>query len=108
MSSVGFDTANYTLPDDIRVNNTVYVFEENAAPRLLDDVDAPYTVDGHDYRSDFDWILRQGYNWVITDTADVWASELSKQGKRNVEYFMSDAVGGSKNGWYRKHTKDFG
>ncbi|KAF4851204.1 hypothetical protein CGCSCA4_v003596 [Colletotrichum siamense] len=78
-----FDTANYTIPDDIHTNNSVFVFQENKAPALLDSLVGNKSLDGHDYRSDFDWIIKQGFQWVITDIADVWDAELRAQGKRN-------------------------
>ncbi|KAF5516315.1 hypothetical protein CGCS363_v000901 [Colletotrichum siamense] len=84
-----FDTANYTIPDDIHTNNSVFVFQENKAPALLDSLVGNKSLDGHDYRSDFDWIIKQGFQWVITDIADVWDAELRAQGKRNTSYLLN-------------------
>jgi hypothetical protein len=75
---------------------------------LLDSIVGNKSVDGHDYRSDFDWILHQGFNWVITDTADLWATELERQGKRNMKKLLKDGAtwkDGRKNGWYKRHRK---
>lgn len=66
-----------------------------------------YSVNGHDYRSDFGWIMDSGFDWVITDTADVWAEALAKQGKRNVQYYLADNSTGVKTGYYRRHVRDF-
>lgn len=106
-----FDTANYTLPDDIRANNSAYVFQEGRAPALLDSLVGDDSVDGHDYRSDLNWIVEEsGFSWVIADAADVLAELLEKDGKRNVEYLLADgesAKDGGSNGWYRRHVRDF-
>lgn len=75
---------------------------------LLDSIVGNKSVDGHDYRSEFDWILRQGFNWIITDTADLWAPRLEGQGKRNMTKLLKDGAmwkDGRKNGWYRKHRR---
>lgn len=61
------------------------------------------TLDGHDYRSDFAWILERGFTWVITDTPDVWHERLSGEGKRNVSRLLAEgqAVDTSlAKGWY--------
>ncbi|EKG10118.1 Glycerophosphoryl diester phosphodiesterase [Macrophomina phaseolina MS6] len=104
-----FDTANYTLPDDIRTNNSVFVYRDNAAPVLLDTL---ANDKFHDSRSDFAWIIDQGYHWVITDTADEWHHRLKDQGKRNLSSLVADGqelvdpTWGS--GWYkaRRHARD--
>ncbi|KAK1060094.1 hypothetical protein LTR74_012113 [Friedmanniomyces endolithicus] len=85
-----FDTANYSLPTDLHVNNTLYTYVENKAPMLLDAQVGNSSSDGHDYRSDFNWIIEQEYQWVITDTADEWHSRLEKQGLRNVSRLIAD------------------
>ncbi|KAF4819513.1 hypothetical protein CGCSCA5_v004379 [Colletotrichum siamense] len=92
-----FDTANYTIPDDIHTNNSVFVFQENKAPALLDSLVGNKSLDGHDYRSDFDWIIKQGFQWVITDIADVWDAELRAQGKRNTSYLSNGSENDSAN-----------
>jgi hypothetical protein len=103
-----FSTGNFTLPKDIRTNNSVWGFQDNAKPVLLDSIVGNKSVDGHDYRSDFDWIIRQGFNWVITDVADLWATELELKGKRNMKKLLKDGAewnDGKKNGWYKKHRR---
>ena len=105
-----FDTANYTLPDDIRVNNTVYVFQDDRAPVLLDSLVGEDSHDGHDYRSDLHWIFSQDYNWVIADAPDILAALLEQEGKRNITYMLEDgrsAKDGTSNGWYRRHVRGF-
>ncbi|KAK1856314.1 glycerophosphoryl diester phosphodiesterase [Colletotrichum chrysophilum] len=103
-----FDTANYTIPDNIHTNNSVFVFQENKAPALLDSLVGIKSLDGHDYRSDFDWIFKQGFQWVITDIADVWDAELRAQGKRNTSYLLNGSENDRANGWYRRrHTHEF-
>jgi hypothetical protein len=102
-----YDTANYTLPDDIRTNNSVFTFSENRAPRLLDSSVTPdESADGHDYRSDLAWIFENDYNWVIADTPDVIADQLAKEGKRNLQYLIADGEevveGEDARGWYRR------
>jgi hypothetical protein len=75
------------------------------APILLDSSVGNKSVDGHDWRSDFDWIMRQGFNWVISDTADVWAAELERQGKRNIHRMLRNGTAwkdGKVNGWYKR------
>lgn len=105
-----FNTANYSLPADLHVNNSVYSFNDGATPVLLDSLVGNASTDGHDYRSDFDWILQQGYDWVITDTADLWDSRLSAHGKTNVSRMIQDGkdvVDGRAQGWYkRRHARD--
>ncbi|KAL1611946.1 hypothetical protein SLS60_000169 [Paraconiothyrium brasiliense] len=106
--TVDFDRANYTFPDDEHQSNSVYTFQDNKAPRLMDSLlPDGASVDGHDYRSDFNWIIKQGYDWVISDTPDLWAQRLEKQGKRNITWMLAD---GSKvinetlsGGWYKRH-----
>jgi hypothetical protein len=106
-----FDTGTFSLPADIRRNNSVYVFQENKPPVLLDSKVKNYSVDGHDYRSDFNWIMEQGYNWVISETVDVWDVLLRKQGKRNIRHMIADgqtvADESGSNGWYKRHVKGF-
>ncbi|OQE17438.1 hypothetical protein PENFLA_c024G04869 [Penicillium flavigenum] len=106
-----FDTANYTLPDNIRVNNSAFSYSEDKAPQLIDSKVGNYSVDGHDYRSDFAWIVDSGYNWVITDTADDWQARLAEQGKRNINHFLADGKESANptlsSGWYRRHVRDF-
>lgn len=90
ISTAFFDTANYTLPDDERVNNTVYIFHDGEAPSTQDSRQGNETIDGHDYRTDFAWILEQGYNWVIADTPDLWHQRLEVQGRRNLTHIIAD------------------
>ncbi|KAF2440406.1 PLC-like phosphodiesterase [Karstenula rhodostoma CBS 690.94] len=104
---VDFDRANYTFPDDEHRNNSVYTFQDNKAPRLMDSLlTEGVSIDGHDYRSDFDWIVEQGYDWVITDTPDMWAKRLEKQGRRNITRMLADgkdvANGTLVGGWYKR------
>lgn len=106
----GFDTANYTLPDDIRTNNSAYTYQYDEAPRLFDDTVGDKSVDGHDYRSDFHWLVSR-FDWVIADAPDYLASLLEKDGKRNLGYLLADgedAKDGTLNGWYRRrHAREF-
>ncbi|KAK3674327.1 hypothetical protein LTR78_005796 [Recurvomyces mirabilis] len=105
-----FNTGNVSLPHDLRVNNSDYGFQENHVPVLLDSLVGNSSSDGHDYRSDFDWIVEQGYEWIITDTADEWHERLAKQGFRNTSRMVADGrevVDGKKEGWYRRHVRDF-
>lgn len=92
------------------MNGSVYVFEKDSAPKLLDSLAGGISIDGHDYRSDFSWILQQGYNWIITDTADQWHQRLQREGKRNLSWMIADgqkALGSVvKQGRTRKHAKD--
>jgi hypothetical protein len=108
--AASFDTANYSLPSDLHFNNSAYVFQENKAPLLLDSLVGNASTDGHDYRSDFNWIVQQDYNWVITDTPDEWHERLQHQGKRNLSWMIADgqeAVDGAAKGWYRRrHARD--
>ena len=105
-----FNTANYSLPQDLHVNNSVFTFQDNKAPVLIDSLVGNGSVDGHDYRSDFAWILQQEYNWVITDTADDWHERLHAEGKRNLTWMIADGqqvVDGASKGWYRRrHARD--
>ncbi|KAK1225990.1 hypothetical protein PQX77_000677 [Marasmius sp. AFHP31] len=101
-----FDIGNFSFPEDLRRNNSVYVFQEDSTPVLLDSLVGNFSVDGHDYRTDFNWIVEQGYKWIITDTADEWDARLKKQGRRNISYMIAD---GEKpvdeelsRGWYRR------
>ncbi|PNS20956.1 hypothetical protein CAC42_2887 [Sphaceloma murrayae] len=101
-----WDTSNYSLPEDARKNNSVFVFEENSKPQLLDWLTGELSFDGHDYRQDFNWLMEQGYNWVIADNADSWSESLSKQGKRNVSWMIMDGKkaipDGVGRGWYQR------
>ncbi|KAK1993241.1 PLC-like phosphodiesterase [Colletotrichum falcatum] len=103
-----FDTANYSIPADIRKNNSAYKFQNNMAPLLLDSIVGNKSMDGHDHRSDFDWIMKQGFRWVIADTADFWDAQLRAEGRRNISCMLAGKeVDGVSNGWYRRHTRDF-
>ena len=105
-----FDTANYSLPADLHVSGSVYIFQQDKAPKLLDSLAASVSADGHDYRSDFSWILQQAYNWIITDTADQWHQRLQREGKRNISRMIEDGQrevdGVAKHGRPRKHARD--
>lgn len=72
------------------MNGSVYIFQQDRAPELLDTLAGGASADGHDYRSDFSWILQQGYNWIITDTADQWHERLQLEGKRNLSRLIAD------------------
>lgn len=93
------------------MNNSDFVFQDSKAPVLLDSLVGNASTDGHDYRSDFAWILEQKYNWIITDTADEWHARLESEGKRNLSWIVADgqpAVDGAAMGWYRRrHARDF-
>ncbi|KAK3114702.1 hypothetical protein LTR53_006713 [Teratosphaeriaceae sp. CCFEE 6253] len=106
-----FDTANYSLPADLRVNNSDFTFSEGSAPMLLDAQVGNKSSDGHDYRSDFHWIIEQGYDWIITDTADDWRARLDAQGLRNISRMIADGDrvvdGEIAMGWYKRHARDF-
>ena len=77
-----FDTANYTLPRDLSVNKTHYVYQDDAAPRTYDSLvkAANTTLDGHDHRVDWAFILKQGHNWIISKQSSYEApfSKLTK------------------------------
>ena len=94
---------------DMHVNGSVYIFWQDAPPKLLDSL-ASTSIDGHDYRSDFGWILRQGYSWIIAETADQWHQRLQREGKRNLsrmiahEPSISDGV--AKHGRWMGHKMD--
>lgn len=92
------------------MNNSNFVFQDNKAPVLLDSLVGNASTDGHDYRSNFGWILEQRYNWIITDTADEWHVRLRSEGKRNVSWMIADGqdvVDGAALGWYRRrHARD--
>lgn len=107
--TVDFDRANFTFPGDEHRNDSVYTFQDNKAPRLLDSLlGANVSVDGHDYRSDFNWIIEQGYDWIITDTPDLWAQRLEKQGKRNISHMLADGKEPAnpklEAGWYKRRS----
>ena len=109
--TIDFDRANYTFPDDEHRNNSVYTFQDNKAPRLMDSLlGEGFSVDGHEYRSDFNWIMEQGYNWIITDTPDLWAKRLERQGQRNITWMLADGIGAANKilagGWYKRGDKD--
>lgn len=72
------------------MNNSVYIFQQDEAPKLLDTLAGGVSFDGHDYRSDFSWILQQGYNWIITDTAEQWHERLQVEGKRNLNHLIAN------------------
>ena len=104
-----FDTANYSLPEDLLVNGSVYIFRQDKAPILLDTFAGSVSADGHDYRSDFSWILQQGYKWIITDTADQWHKRLQREGKRNLSRMIADGhreVDGRGQAWTSKKTRE--
>ncbi|KAL6240922.1 hypothetical protein RBB50_012181 [Rhinocladiella similis] len=106
-----FDPANYSLPEDLQVNGSVYVYQDNKAPKLLDSLVGNSSVDGHDHRSDFSWILSTGFDWIITDTPDEWDSRLQSQGRRNIKYMIADGKEEPDqklaSGWYRRrHARD--
>lgn len=87
------------------MDNSVYVYEEDHAPVLLDSKVGNGSIDGHDYRTDFNWILNQGFQWIITDTPDLWHARLELQGLRNIEPMTAEGeqvVNGAKMGWYRQ------
>lgn len=90
-SEIDFHRTNYTFPDDVHRNNSGYTFQNNRAPVLYDSIlPAGASVDGHDYRVDFNWIIEQGLDWIITDTANLWAQRLEKQGRRNITWMLAD------------------
>ncbi|KAJ9645524.1 hypothetical protein H2204_001104 [Knufia peltigerae] len=106
-----FDTANYSLPEDLSVNGSVFVYQDNQAPKLLDNIVGNSSVDGRDHRSDFGWILSTGFDWIITDTPDEWASRLQSQGRRNIKYMIVDGKVETDvklaSGWFKKrHARD--
>ena len=110
-SVIDFDRANYTFPQDEHQNNSRYVFQVNKTPALLDNIlGKGFLVDGHDYRSGFNWITEHGYNWVITDTSDLWANRLERQGRRNVTYLLADGKEVANKilarGWHKRDRKN--
>ncbi|EGP88574.1 uncharacterized protein MYCGRDRAFT_40275 [Zymoseptoria tritici IPO323] len=102
ISTAFYDTANFSLPADERVNGSVFQYSENHAPVLLDIFAGNATSDGRDHRSDFDWILQQGNTWVIADTADLWHARLQAEGKRNLTRMLADgkSLPEPGRGWY--------
>jgi glycerophosphoryl diester phosphodiesterase len=70
-SATSFNTANYSLPADLHVHNSVYIFRDSRAPVLLDSLIDSKSAEKHNHRIDFNWIVEQGFDWVITDTADL-------------------------------------
>jgi hypothetical protein len=92
------------------VNGSVYIFQQDKPPKLLDSLAASVSADGHDYRSDFSWILQQGYKWIIADTADQWHQRLQREGKRNISRMIADGQrevdGVAQHGRPRKHARD--
>lgn len=97
-----FDTGNFSLPEDLVVNSSVWSFSENELPNL----------NVGDARSNFTWIVEKGYDWLIADTADEWDVRLAEQGFRNLSRLVQDGrnviENGREKGWYRKrHVKDF-
>jgi hypothetical protein len=90
------------------IGQSIWGFQKKAKLVLLDSIVGNKSVDGHDYRSDFDWILRQGFDWVITDIAVLWALEVERQGKRNLKKLLKHGAmwrEGWKNGWYKRQWK---
>ena len=87
------------------MNNSVYTYVEDHAPKLIDAQVGNKSSDGHDYRSDFTWIIAQGYEWIITDTADDWHARLEKQGLRNISHLIANGCEASSGrlaqGWYK-------
>lgn len=92
------------------MNGSVYIFGQDKAPFLLDTYASTVSADGHDYRSDFSWILQQGYKWIITDTADQWHKRLQREGKRNLSRMIADGHrevdGVAKHGRQRRRARD--
>jgi hypothetical protein len=90
----------------------IYGFQDNKPPNLIDASEGvqKYSVDGHDYRSDFSWILEHGYHWVISDATDVWDQRLRAEGRRNVGRLVRDGqrLVDEKldRGYYRRHARD--
>ncbi|ETN42698.1 uncharacterized protein HMPREF1541_01856 [Cyphellophora europaea CBS 101466] len=102
-----FDTANYTLPDDIRTNNSAFSYQDGRAPRLYDAmVSEDESPDGHDYRTDFGWIIGNAFDWVIADATDELAAMLAMDGKRNVQHLLAKGEAAADEqlalGWYKK------
>lgn len=94
----------------MHAQRSVWVYRELAAPVLLDSTVGNQSADGHDWRSDFDWILEQGNSWIIADVPDYLSSLLKQQGLRNVQHFIADgeiAVDGRKNEYYKRHARDW-
>ncbi|EMC98749.1 hypothetical protein BAUCODRAFT_31026 [Baudoinia panamericana UAMH 10762] len=104
-----FDTANYSLPEDLHPGNTVYTYKENKAPMTLDAQAGAGSSDGHDYRSDFNWLIETGFDWIICDTPDLWHARLEQEGKRNIRHMIADGQVpkmGRKMGWYKRWAAD--
>lgn len=77
---------------------------------MLDSTVTPEeSADGHDYRSDLAWIFDNDYDWVIADVPDVIAAQLAAEGRRNLNYLITDGhqvVDGTETrGWYRRSAK---
>lgn len=110
-----FDTANYTLPDDIRVNNSAFAYQDSEAPKLYDYlVSESESPDGHDWRTDFGWIIDSKFDWVIADNTDGLAAMLGAEGKRNIRHLIADGEDAADEqlatGWYKKarrHARQF-
>lgn len=106
-----FPTANYSLPRDIKTNNSVFSFNDNRAPVLADAQVGNASADGHDWRVDFGWIVEQGHHWVIADISDVLSKGLAEEGKRNLGRLVRDGEvvrSRAGTGWYRRHARDLG
>lgn len=119
-----FDTANYTLPRDLSINNTHYVYQDDAAPRTYDSLvkAANTTLDGHDHRVDWAFLLKQGHKWIISkqpsseapfstlinppfptgDTSDEWADRLAAEGRRNISSMLQDGANTTDKTWYKR------
>jgi hypothetical protein len=112
VSATPFNTANYSLPADLHVHNSVYIFRDSRAPVLLDSLIDSKSAEKHNHRTDFNWIVEQGFDWVITDTADLWHQRLQRQGKRNLRHMIADGqevVEGAAKIWYQRgHARDLG
>lgn len=101
---VSFDRS--TFPHSNKENNTVFDYQEHTPPVTADSLGADWSVDGHDYRSDFNWIIEMGFDWIITDTADDWHERLKRQGLRNLSHFLASGEPlidpDDKAGYYRR------
>lgn len=54
--------------------------------------------------------MDEGNHWIIADGSDVIAAQFEKEGKRNVKHMLagcSSYKDGTRNGWYRRHVRDF-
>ncbi|KAK2063610.1 hypothetical protein LY76DRAFT_612862 [Colletotrichum caudatum] len=89
IKTVTFRTSGFFIPADTRKTSSAYTFKENIPPVLLDSIVGNKSLDGHNHRSDFAWIMKQIFLWVITDTADVWDAQLRAEGRRNISYMLA-------------------